>query len=121
MKICLPVVKKNGFESEVNAHFGSAPYFAIYDSEGNTLVFVKNGDSEHEHGMCQPTKLLKNQKINAVVCGGMGARAIQILNDMGIDAYQIDNITVKEAVSSLNKKSLRKMSPENACAHHNCR
>ena len=33
MKICIPVETSSGMKSLVYGHFGSAPYFAIYDME----------------------------------------------------------------------------------------
>jgi predicted Fe-Mo cluster-binding NifX family protein len=116
----MPVLAQKGFDSEISPHFGSAPYFAIYDSEKESIVFIENDDSVHEHGMCQPTKMLEDKKINAVVCGGMGGRALQKLNALGIEVYRTDVNSVKGIITALKKKTLDKMSMENACSHHNC-
>lgn len=38
MKICFPVSKVNGMESEVYGHFGSAPSFVVIDTEFNEKI-----------------------------------------------------------------------------------
>ena len=52
MKLCIPIVEINELESRVNAHFGSAPCFFVYDTAANSSLFVRNDDASHEHGMC---------------------------------------------------------------------
>ena len=69
----IPLITNEGLKSEVNAHFGSAPYFLIYDTEKETSETISNSDEHHIHGMCHPMKALDDKDIGAVVCGGMGA------------------------------------------------
>ena len=69
MKICIPTLSNDGKESKVNEHFGSAPYFAIFDTGDDTIEFIDNSDANHSHGMCQPIAALSEKGIEAVVCG----------------------------------------------------
>ena len=62
MKICIPIVENKGLEAKVNAHFGSAPYFLIYDNEKGAFEVISNSDSQHMHGMCHPLKALDNKR-----------------------------------------------------------
>ena len=38
MKICIPVNENNGVDSSVSAHFGSAPFFMIVDSDTGSAL-----------------------------------------------------------------------------------
>jgi predicted Fe-Mo cluster-binding NifX family protein len=40
MRIVLPVGDNNGADSEVFNHFGSAPFFAIFDTDSQNVVCV---------------------------------------------------------------------------------
>lgn len=120
MKICIPIVENEGLKAKVNAHFGSAPYFLIYDNEKEAFEVINNSDNHHMHGMCHPLKALDNKGIDAVVCGGMGARAVQKLNEGGIKAYRANVETVVEIVKRYKEGKLEEITVKNACINHSC-
>jgi predicted Fe-Mo cluster-binding NifX family protein len=70
--------------------------------------------------MCTPLGALSGKNIDAVVCGGMGARAVQKLNEAGIKAYRVTTGTVQEIIDSLKKGGLEEITVQNACMRHNC-
>jgi predicted Fe-Mo cluster-binding NifX family protein len=74
MKICIPTETDAGKKAKVYGHFGSAPYFTIYDTEKDDCETVDNSNQHHIHGTCHPVGALDSQRIDAVVCAGMGAR-----------------------------------------------
>ena len=78
MKVAIPV--ENGL---LCSHFGHAPQFAIVEIEGNT---IKGSSLEtpppHEPGILP--RWLKELGVDHVICGGIGARAVEILNQVGI-------------------------------------
>ena len=84
MKLCIPVEADNKMESKVCLHFGSAPVFILYDTETNDITSVNNNNLHHSHGMCEPLKALNNEAVDAILVGGIGARAIMKLNEMKI-------------------------------------
>lgn len=118
MKICIPLKSNQGLNSPVNAHFGSAPYFLIYDTTDETFEVINNQYQRHIHGMCHPLKSLENQNINAVVCKGMGARAVQRLNNSGIKTYRVSAETVETIIKKYKKGALEEITIENACIDH---
>ncbi len=120
MKICIPIAENEGLKATVNAHFGSAPYFLIYDNEKGAFEVINNSDSQHMHGMCHPLKVLDNKGIDVVVCGGMGVRAVQKLNESGIKAYKASTETAEEIINRFNKGKLKEISVDNACIDHSC-
>lgn len=81
---------------------------------------MNNDNQHHSHGMCHPMAVLSTKDINAVVCGGMGARAIQKLNEAGIKAYRAIPGSVEEIAMQFSKGGLDEITVENACQQHNC-
>ena len=120
MRICIPTETSKGKEAQVFAHFGSAPFFTIYDTDKDAVEIVPNGDQHHAHGMCQPMAALTGKGVNAVVTGGAGAGAIQKLNQAGVRVYRAPSGTVADVAARFGGGELEEISVQNACAHHNC-
>ena len=120
MKLCIPTETNEGKKAQVYEHFGSAPYFTIVDTEKDAVEVIDNANQHHSHGMCQPMNALIGKKIDAVVTGGMGARAVQKLNEDGIKAFRAIPGTVEEIVKQFKNKQLNEITVENACAQHGC-
>ena len=118
MKVCFPVVKADGLESEVYGHFGSAPVFLFVETDGNHLTSVNNRDQHHVHGACNPMKALNNQKVDVVVVGGIGAGALSRLNQLGIKVFQARASTVKENIMMLNNQNLPEFTLSHCCSGH---
>jgi len=64
--------------------------------------------------------LLADKDIDMVVCGGMGARAIQKLNEGGIRVFSAVPGSVGEILTQQAQGGLEEMTPEDACRHHGC-
>jgi predicted Fe-Mo cluster-binding NifX family protein len=120
MKLCIPVEIDKGGQSKVYGHFGSAPFFILYDSVNKTFTCIDNSGSHHSHGMCHPVAALGNQKIDVVICSGMGMRAIQKLNEAGIKVLRASVATAEQAVELFNAGKCEELTIEDACADHNC-
>lgn len=79
MKIAIPI--ENGM---LCPHFGHAPKFAIVDVEGNKVSGSQLMEPPpHEPGSLP--KWLKELGVTQVICGGIGARAVQLLQEAGIE------------------------------------
>jgi len=120
MKICIPTETNEGKTAKVYGHFGSAPYFVIYDTEKDLFEIVSNSNQHHSHGMCQPMNALMGKNVDAVVTGGMGGRAVQKLNEGGIKAYRVIPGIVADVVSQFSKGGLEEITIHNACGQHGC-
>ena len=120
MKICIPTETNKGKEATVFGHFGSAPFFTIYDTDSESVEIITNTNQHHAHGMCQPMAALTGKGITAVVTGGAGAGAIQKLNQAGIKVYRAIPGTVSDVGAQFADGKLEEISAENACAHHDC-
>jgi predicted Fe-Mo cluster-binding NifX family protein len=118
MKICFPVQKDEGFESAVYNHFGSAPIFVVVDTDTNGLATINNRDQHHSHGSCNPMKALDNQRVDAIVVGGIGAGALTRLNQMGIRVHRSQAETVRENMVMFASRSLPELTVQGCCGGH---
>ena len=121
MKIIVPLHEQAGMHSKVSEHFGSAPFFAVADTEANSVEFMPNASMHHDHGQCTPADFFSQLGINVVLCNGIGAGAIAKLQRMGIDVYMAEQSpTLEEALLRFNNKTLTKATTLHACQGHGC-
>ena len=120
MKICIPTKTNEGKTASVFAHFGSAPFFTICDTDNDMIKIISNANEHHSHGMCQPMAALNGQSVNAVITGGAGARAIQKLNEGGIRVFRAIPGTVADIMAGFSQGRLEEMTAVNACIQHDC-
>ena len=106
MKICMPTETDWGLDAAVMAHFGSAPFFAIYDTDTESFEHIGNRNLHHMHGGCQPLLALNGRTVDVVICGGMGARAVQKLTAVGINVFKVKGATVKAALANYFESQL---------------
>ena len=118
MKVCFPVGKAEGLESKVYGHFGSAPVFIVVDTENNNVTIINNNDQHHAHGACNPMKALNDQTVDAIVVGGIGAGALNRLNQLGIKVFQAQTQTVRENIQMLKDQNLPEFTLQHTCAGH---
>lgn len=118
MKICLPTETSQGLKAPLYGHFGSAPFFTLADTETGILEVRDNQGQVHAHGACHPAGALEGLGIQAVICGGMGLRALHKLEEAGIEVYRSGALTVEEALCEIREKRVEKLTGEGACAQH---
>ncbi len=120
MKFCVPTIGEGGLSARLSPHFGSAPYFTLVESEGARVSVVTNERARHEHGRCDPARALQGLDIGAVVCRGLGRRALMALNESGIDVLVTECWTVEEALAAFRSGALVPLTQEAACqgGHH---
>jgi len=120
MKICLPTKGKKGLTEIVYGHFGGGPYFIIYDSDSKSIKIIKNDNSHHNHGMCQPLSAIEKYDVDIILTSGMGARAVQILNQGGIKVFKLNGNTAAEAIKKFEDNELIELTLDSACSDHGC-
>lgn len=118
MKLCIPVLEDKGLDSRISEHFGSSPFFLLFDSESKAANCIANSNQHHSHGQCQPMHVLAGYKPNAVVCRGMGQGAVAKLNAAGIKTYLGKGQTARELIDEFTAGRLPVLTPDKACAHH---
>jgi predicted Fe-Mo cluster-binding NifX family protein len=70
--------------------------------------------------MCQPMDALNGKNIDAVICGDMGARAVNKLNQGGIKVFRSNGLTVEDTVNNYISNKLKHITIESACKDHSC-
>lgn len=120
MRIALPTMGNEGPKEKVHDHFGSASYFTVWDSETNSIEAFASENEHHAHGSCQPLQAIANLRVDAILTGGMGMRAVMICNQGGMKVYRIAGETVQEAVELFKKGELKELTPEMGCQGHDC-
>ena len=121
MKICIPTEEPMGLDSVAYGHFGSAPYFLIYDTETKEIEVIKNNEDEHEHGQCNPVAPIRDKGVKALMVAGMGSGALQKFVALGINVYKIETGTkVRTIVESLDLDKMEQLVIDNCCQGHSC-
>jgi predicted Fe-Mo cluster-binding NifX family protein len=101
MRIAVSAETNNGLDSQVAHHFGRCPFFAIVDMEGNEVKEVNVVENPfyaaHEPG--QVPGFINENKVNVMLSGGMGGRAIQFFQQFGIEAATGAAGTVRDSLT----------------------
>ena len=118
MNICIPVTADEGVASPVCAHFGSAPFFMIVDSESGACRAVRNHNLRHAHGMCQPLMSLQGETLDGIVVGDIRMGALNRLLTAGLQVYRSEHPTVTATLAAFKAGQLRTMTPNDACGQH---
>jgi predicted Fe-Mo cluster-binding NifX family protein len=118
MNICIPVNADQGVGSEVCAHFGSAPFFMIVDTDTRHCRAIPNQNLHHAHGMCQPLMALQGEVLGGIVVGGIGMGALNKLQMAGVKVYLAQHPTVEMTLAAFAAGELQTMTPAAACGGH---
>ncbi len=117
MKICIPILRQNGFDSPISEHFGQSSGFAMFDEETNTLSFMVNS-GQHHGGAKTPAELIAEAGANVVLCGGLGVKAVRLFEQHGIHVYNNASGTVADALNAYKAGRLPEATDATACQHH---
>ncbi len=118
MMACIPTRGDAGRDDVVFEHFGSAPFFTLYNSETDEIEVLPNRNAHHSHGTCHPVNQLARHKIDSIICAGMGRRAIEALNAEGIRICHAKGETVGRIIDQIKAGELTDMDPATACRGH---
>ena len=109
----IAVAYENG---QVFQHFGHSEQFKLYDFEDDKLtesrIINTNGSG---HGLL--AGLLQEQKVNVLICGGIGMGAQMALADAGVKLYAGVQGSADEAAFALAAGTLD-YDPDARCDHH---
>ncbi|NLI73794.1 MAG: dinitrogenase iron-molybdenum cofactor biosynthesis protein [Euryarchaeota archaeon] len=117
MIICVPTEGDRGLDEAVCQHFGRATTFTLYDIDTGNIRVVENR-SEHMGGVGTPPEHLSREGVNIVIAGGLGPKAIDMLNNYDIEVFVGAGGTVREAIELWRNKSIERATRDNACRDH---
>ena len=87
-RIAVSAEDARGLDSVVSPHFGRCPYFVLVDVDGRDVKAVSAVENPF-YGNHQPGQVpafIHSQNANVMLAGGMGARAIQFFQQLGVEA-----------------------------------
>lgn len=115
VKIVIPSNDEGG--ERLSSHFGRAPYFAWFSVEEGKVVDrgVVPNDSEHFGGVGHPPERIASLGPDAVVTMGMGMRAINMFQQMGVAVLQATSELSKENIELFVKAELTELTE--GCLH----
>lgn len=120
MKIAIPVLNDNGGNSRISEHFGHAPYFAFVDvNEHEYEITVEKNPLEDNHNPGEIPNYVHEKNVNVMVVRGIGGRAIQFFQQLGIEVYRGAAGTVSEIVEEYIKGNIEDKDYEVSEKHHN--
>jgi predicted Fe-Mo cluster-binding NifX family protein len=117
MKIAVPTNGKKGKDETVAEHFGRCETFTVFNEKGEFVEVIEN-TSQHMGGQGLPPELLKKNKIDILVCQGLGPNAIQMCEGLGIQVYLAQAGKAKDMVMLWKGNKARKASMDDGCKDH---
>jgi predicted Fe-Mo cluster-binding NifX family protein len=118
MRLCIPTMNERGLEAPLSAHFGSAPYYTVVETETKKVQVAANPRAEHEHGHCEPVAGIADLAPDAVLCMGLGRRALDRLQAAGIQVFVARATQVAQAVSQFESGELSPFAADGCCGGH---
>lgn len=116
MRIAISIEADNGLDSIVNPHFGRCPFFVLVDVNNNEItkweVVTNPYFPNHQPG--QVPEFIHMQNADVMLTGGMGARAIELFNEYGIEPVTGAEGTVHQTLAAYLNGHLHGFGP---CAH----
>lgn len=91
-------------DSDLDPHFGRAPYFLFVDPATGTFEAVANAQSGAAHGAgIQAAQLIAGKRPAAVLTGQVGPNAARVLEAAGVRVIGVEACTVREALEALKR------------------
>jgi predicted Fe-Mo cluster-binding NifX family protein len=117
MRIAVPTDGKKGKKEVVAEHFGRCETFTVFDEKGNFVDTIEN-TSQHMGGSGMPPELLKKNKIDVLVCQGLGPNAISMCEGFGIQVYLAHADTAEHMFNLWLDKKAKRAGNEDGCKDH---
>jgi predicted Fe-Mo cluster-binding NifX family protein len=116
MRICIPTQGDEGLEAAVAGHWGRAPFLTLVDTDSGEVAVLAN--TPHGEGHCHPTGPLEGRGVEAILCSGVGRRAVAALEEAGIRVLVTQAERVDAAVEELRTGAVRVLGASAACGGH---
>ncbi len=118
--LAVPSNTPGGLDAGISEHFGHCDLFTLINIQEGIIAAVDTvANVEHGAGGCmEPVQLLKDQGVEAIIVGGMGARPMQAFADVDIDVYFAEKNSlnkVQEAVEGLVQGDFPRMRSDQTC------
>ncbi|MGM0385082.1 MAG: NifB/NifX family molybdenum-iron cluster-binding protein [Actinomycetota bacterium] len=116
-RVCIPTVGQAGLRDTVCEHFGRAGAYTFVDNETGAVDVVVN-TTLHVGGEGYPPDLIARHGGEAMLCGGLGRRAVAMFEEAGIAVCAGASGTVADAMEQWRSGRLQTATRETACQEH---
>ena len=115
--LCVPSLDKDGLKGNLSQHLGKTPYFVLINWEDEQIENFQVIESKAKHlgGAMTPGEFIAGSGANKLLCGNLGPKAVQMLQNAGIEVYVGASGTVIEALQSWSKGKLKLASKDTVC------
>jgi predicted Fe-Mo cluster-binding NifX family protein len=117
-RIAIPSMGPGGLDGQRSGHFGHCDVFTLVDVENGQIKEVTTlQNQEHVQGGCMvPVNLLAQNKVNALVVGGIGMRPLMGFKQVGIDVYyDVERPQIRPVVEDLLAGNLPMIKEDQVC------
>lgn len=112
MRICIPSKSNEGLNSQVDVRFAHARYFALYDTELKYLRMIKNTKTHQRYGKQHLQSMLKENRVDAVICLMLSGKILKEIHRAGIKIYQTDATSISEITQQIDENLKREITPD---------
>ena len=101
MKLVIPS-DDNRLDAQVAGSFGRAPWFALFDSESNTLKFIQNSGEMNQGGAgVKAAQTVVDSGAEALAVPRLGQNAAEVLLTADVKVYEAQKGSIEENVELL--------------------
>ena len=117
MRIAVSSEDNSGLDSTVSAHFGRCPFYILVDVEDGRVLETQAVANPYydSHVPGAVPQFIREQGADVMIAGGMGARAVQLFQQFGVEAVTGAQGTVRQALEGYLDGSLGGSTP---CVRH---
>ncbi len=117
-RIAIPSNGEGGLSGTRSGHFGHCDVFTFVDVKDGKIENVSTlANQEHVQGGCMvPVNLLAENRVNALIVGGIGMRPLMGFRQVGIDVYHDDQRPeIEPVVMDLIQGNLTEIRNDQVC------
>ncbi len=117
-RIAIPSNGEGGLGGTRSGHFGHCDVFTFVDIKDGKIESVSTlANQEHVQGGCMvPVNLLAENRVNALIVGGIGMRPLMGFRQVGIDVYHDDQRPeIEPVVMDLIRGNLTEIRNDQVC------
>ncbi len=118
IRIAVPSNGEGGLDGERAGHFGHCDVFTCIDAEDGQIKSVSTiQNEEHVQGGCMvPVNLLANNKVDALIVGGIGMRPLMGFKQVGISVYHdAERMEIRPVVEDMLAGNLQLIAEDQVC------
>jgi predicted Fe-Mo cluster-binding NifX family protein len=104
-KAAFPIDGRN-ISSPVVDHFGRAKNFLVFDTKDSEYTVYSNPEAAGKETL--PPNFLHEKGVQAVVCFGLGHRAVELFEKLDVSLYKAVSGTVEDNLEQFKEGKLSK-------------